>query len=67
MAIPRNEYPRPQMERGAWMNLNGTWEFETDFGKTGRERGLVEKERLEQEILVPFCPESPLSLSLIHI
>lgn len=61
MAIPRNEYPRPQMERGEWMNLNGTWEFETDFGKTGRERGLAEKERLEQEILVPFCPESTLS------
>lgn len=23
--IPRKEYPRPQFERKAWLNLNGEW------------------------------------------
>lgn len=58
---PRPEYPRPQFVRQGWMNLNGTWQFEMDFGGSGRARGLVEKEKLEREILVPFCPESRLS------
>ena len=30
--IPRPEYPRPQMVRDKWMNLNGWWEFEIDHG-----------------------------------
>lgn len=59
--IPRSEYPRPQFVREGWMNLNGTWQFEIDHGDSGRNRGLVEKEKLADEILVPFCPESRLS------
>ena len=60
-AIPRSEYPRPQFSRPSWMNLNGTWQFEIDHGASGRARGLVEKETLDKEIIVPFCPESDLS------
>ena len=60
-AIPREEYPRPQFARSTWMNLNGVWQFEMDLGASGRARGLIEKEKLEREILVPFCPESALS------
>ena len=31
---PRAEHPRPDMMRGAWMTLNGEWEFaETDDDK----------------------------------
>ncbi len=60
-AMPRPEYPRPQFVRKGWMNLNGTWEFEIDHGASGRARGLVNKEKLDGEILVPFCPESDLS------
>ena len=59
--IPRAEHPRPQFVREAWMNLNGTWQFEIDQGCSGRARGLVEQEKLSGEILVPFCPESKLS------
>lgn len=59
--IPRPEYPRPQLVREAWMNLNGRWEFEMDHGKSGRARGLYEKDKLDGEIIVPFCPESKLS------
>lgn len=58
--VPRHEYPRPQFVRDRWLCLNGRWQFEVDGGDTGRERGLVERE-LDGEILVPFCPEAPLS------
>jgi len=59
--IPRSEYPRPQFVRPSWMNLNGQWQFEMDHGVSGRARGLVEKEKLDGVITVPFCPESELS------
>ena len=61
MAIPRPEYPNPQFERADWINLNGTWEFETDPGRSGEARKLYEADKLAGEILVPFCPESALS------
>jgi hypothetical protein len=59
-AVPRPEYPRPQMARDRWLNLNGTWQFEIDSGDSGLERGLVERP-LQSEIVVPFAPESQLS------
>lgn len=37
MSMPRPEYPRPQLERKEWLNLNGTWTYCFDFGKSGRE------------------------------
>lgn len=58
--LPRPEYPRPQFVRGEWLNLNGPWQFETDPGDSGLERGLVSRE-LSDAITVPFCPEAPLS------
>jgi beta-galactosidase/beta-glucuronidase len=59
--IPRPEYPRPQMVRKEWINLNGEWEFEVDYGNSGKERKWFEKKFLNQKIIVPFCPESKLS------
>ncbi|MGC0141718.1 glycoside hydrolase family 2 protein [Pseudactinotalea sp. Z1732] len=59
-AVPRPEYPRPQMVRSDWLNLNGTWQFEVDPGDSGLERGLVDAE-LSGAITVPFAPESELS------
>ena len=61
MNIPRAEHPNPQWERQNWKNLNGIWEFEFDFGTSALARKLWEKEKFDQEILVPFCPESKLS------
>ncbi|MCD6520398.1 MAG: beta-galactosidase [Anaerolineae bacterium] len=61
MQVPRPEYPRPQLRRERWLNLNGPWEFEYDPGLSGIERGLFQAEKLPKEILVPFCPESSLS------
>lgn len=59
--LPRKEYPRPQFVRKGWMNLNGEWQFEIDHGGSGRSRGMVEKEKYDSKIIVPFCPESKLS------
>jgi beta-galactosidase/beta-glucuronidase len=47
---PRPEYPRPNLRRSEWVNLNGEWEF-----------GVGEKPAFDRRILVPFCPESELS------
>ena len=44
---PWTVYPRPQMRRDSYVNLNGTWEL------------TVKEEKYD--ILVPFCPESLLS------
>jgi hypothetical protein len=59
---PWPEYPRPQLTRADWLNLNGVWEFQpgkkddaTPLGKT-----------LSGEILVPFAPESALSGVMQH-
>ena len=59
--IPRPEYPRPQFERNDWINLNGKWSYDFDFSKSGIERLLFTAEGFEKSIIVPFCPESPLS------
>ena len=59
--IPRPEYPRPQFERDAWMNLNGTWTYAFDFGESGLQRDFNESKGFDSNITVPFCPESPLS------
>ncbi|MFB0920707.1 MAG: glycoside hydrolase family 2 TIM barrel-domain containing protein [Oscillospiraceae bacterium] len=48
------EYPRPQMKRESYLNLNGIW----DYAITETE---APPEKYEGEILVPFSPESGLS------
>lgn len=60
-AIPRVEYPRPQFERNAWINLNGEWTYSFDFGGSGLEREWFKSTGFDQKIIVPFCPESKLS------
>ena len=52
--IPLDVYPRPQLERDFWQNLNGTWEFGI-YGTRELFGGYKSK------ILVPFSPESILS------
>ncbi len=49
------EYPRPQMARDAWLNLNGLWEYAV----TAESPAIPEK--WDGEILVPFVLESSLS------
>jgi len=57
----RPEHPNPQCVRENWINLNGTWQFEIDAGCSGFARRLYAADCLEDEIIVPFCPESSLS------
>ena len=60
--IPRSEYPRPQFVRESYINLNGEWDFEFDFGVSGKARKMYEPEaEFTKKIVVPFCPESELS------
>lgn len=48
------EYPRPQMRRDSYLNLNGRWEYAiTDSDES--------PPRWDGTILVPFSPESALS------
>ena len=61
MNIPRPEYPRPQLVREPWVNLNGKWEFEIDNAMVGFAKKYYEREHLDGVITVPFCPESVLS------
>lgn len=52
-ALP--EYPRPQMVRRDWKNLNGLWELEITSVKNGL------PENFSSKILVPYPVESALS------
>jgi len=52
---PLPEYPRPQMVRDQWVNLNGLW----DYAIVGR--GQSEPAVFDGKILVPFPVESSLS------
>jgi beta-galactosidase/beta-glucuronidase len=49
------EYPRPQMERGNWQNLNGLW----DYAITAKDAAAPVQ--FDGQILVPFPLESALS------
>ncbi len=60
-AIPRPEYPRPELVRTDWLNLNGEWDFALDLSDSGEERGLPRGQGFDRKILVPFAPESLLS------
>ncbi|MFJ7218423.1 glycoside hydrolase family 2 protein [Amycolatopsis sp. NPDC098790] len=54
-ALP--EYPRPQLTRPRWLNLNGVWEYAGWPSSPDEPRPSGYAER----ILVPFPPESALS------
>lgn len=51
---PWNCYPRPQLRRGSFLNLNGTWDFTVSPAPTL-------PEHYDRNILVPYPPESLLS------
>lgn len=53
--IPWPEYPRPQMAREKWQNLNGWWNY------CIQSQSLPQPIDFDGKILVPFAPESVLS------
>ena len=50
--IPRKEYPRPQFERKAWLNLNGEWDYTFDFTNIGMEKGFHKATAFDGKITV---------------
>ena len=60
--IPRNEHPNPGFYRDSYIILNGQWDFDFDFGRSGVAREFYAPDHtFSQKINVPFCPESELS------
>lgn len=58
----RMEYPRPQLVRDAWLNLNGAWQFEFDDRNVGTaQRWFDPSENFSQTIQVPFAFQTPAS------
>jgi hypothetical protein len=58
---PWPEYPRPQMARSDWLNLNGVWRYQNLTGNTQAPDTPPFGQELEHPVLVPFCLESALS------
>ncbi|CAI6334178.1 unnamed protein product [Periconia digitata] len=56
---PWPEYPRPQLARSEWKNLNGVWQYQNATGSE-LETPPFGKD-LSKSVLVPFCLESALS------
>ncbi len=53
-SCPLPEYPRPQLVRNSYINLNGEWECEFS-------QSAVIPKSFGTKIIVPFSPETPLS------
>jgi beta-galactosidase/beta-glucuronidase len=53
--LPLPEYPRPQLRRARWQNLNGSWDYAITAGDDAQPSTFA------QSIRVPFALESKLS------
>ena len=51
---PLPEYPRPQLARQGWINLNGPWDYAINDNRRF-------PQKFDGQILVPFSPETELS------
>lgn len=57
---PWPEYPRPQLQRSQWKNLNGIWTYQNASGLDAVSSPPTGS-NLAHEVLVPSCLESALS------
>lgn len=60
--LPWPEYPRPQLTRTNWLNLNGIWQYQSGTAADPLPTGRT----LSSEIRVPFPVESALSGVMEH-
>lgn len=61
MTISRPEYPRPQLQRTDWLNLNGEWHFDTDPNNVGLAEKWYQSHAYSARIQVPFTMNSTAS------
>ena len=61
--IPLSEYPRPQLVRSEWLNLNGIWDYMVDSTVIHPNSTIYPPSFPDntEKIKVPFPPESELS------
>lgn len=60
--MKREEYPRPQLVREKWFNLNGRWEFAFDDLDQGmKEEWYLNDKQFDDEIEVPFVYQTEMS------
>lgn len=61
--IPLSEYPRPQLVRSEWLNLNGIWDYMVDSTVIHPNSTIYPPNfpNNTEKIKVPFPPESELS------
>ncbi|KAJ5740475.1 hypothetical protein N7493_000347 [Penicillium malachiteum] len=57
---PWPEYPRPQLQRAQWQNLNGIWQYQNASSLAAVQNPPFGQD-LAQEVLIPSCLESGLS------
>ena len=57
----RCEYPRPQLVRKDWLNLNGQWDFEFDDENVGLKEKWYHGQSFSRKIEVPFAYQTKLS------
>lgn len=67
---PLQEYPRPQLQRDSWINLNGEWEYTIDSSGFTPVQGFAPNDsyttsaipdKWSGKIVVPFAIDAPLS------
>ncbi|EKE36971.1 hypothetical protein ENUP19_0265G0010 [Entamoeba nuttalli] len=61
------EYPRPQLRRKEWTNLNGIWKYQITDIIDGNKESVDFPKEFNENILVPFGLESSLSGVAKHI
>jgi beta-galactosidase/beta-glucuronidase len=57
-SVQGGSYPRPQLVRAHWTDLDGTWSFRHDDDWTGLDAGWAAGFPDARDIVVPFPPES---------
>ncbi len=62
LSIDIGSYPRPQLMRERWIDLQGTWDFAYDDDDQGVDAHWERREHVfSRSIIVPYPPESPAS------